>query len=273
MNDFTEALTTPYPINAEQVAFFRKNGYIKLKQVLSPEVIEAYNVAITQQVQELNTLHLPMEERNTYQKAFLQVMNLWTKSEIVKTFVMSPRLGQIAADLLEVSGVRLYHDQALYKEPGGGITPWHADQFYWPMSSDRTITAWIPLQATPLEMGALAFAASSHTVDLGRSLPISDESEKQIQTALQAHDFAYVETPYDLGEVSYHLGWTFHRAGANTSQHPRSVMTMIYMDENMQLAQPANANQERDWHNWCPGAQVGQVIDTPLNPVTFSHQA
>ena len=37
-----------------------------------------------------------------------------------------------------VAGVRMYHDQALYKEPGGGITPWHVDQVYWPVSNNNT---------------------------------------------------------------------------------------------------------------------------------------
>ena len=37
--------------------------------------------------------------------------------------------------------VRLYHDQALFKEAGGGITPWHQDQHYWPLDTDRTITS------------------------------------------------------------------------------------------------------------------------------------
>lgn len=42
--------------------------------------------------------------------------------------------------------MRLYADQALYKEPHGGYTPWHCDAFYWPLASDKAITAWIPLQ-------------------------------------------------------------------------------------------------------------------------------
>lgn len=56
--------------------------------------------------------------------------NLWQHSERAHELVFSRRLAQIAAELLRVDGVRLYHDQALYKEPGGGITPWHADQYY-----------------------------------------------------------------------------------------------------------------------------------------------
>ncbi len=46
----------------------------------------------------------------------------------------------------QVEGVRVYADQALYKEPHGGYTPWHCDAFYWPLATDKAITAWVPLQ-------------------------------------------------------------------------------------------------------------------------------
>jgi hypothetical protein len=64
-------------------------------------------------------------------------------------------MARIAAKLMDVDGVRLYHDQALYKEPIGGITPWHADEFYWPLSNDNTVAAWIPLLSIPLRWGPL----------------------------------------------------------------------------------------------------------------------
>jgi Phytanoyl-CoA dioxygenase (PhyH) len=82
-------------------------------------------------------------------------------------------MARIAAKLMDVDGVRLYHDQALYKEPIGGITPWHADEFYWPLSNDNTVAAWIPLLSIPLEMGSLAFAESSQNVEIGRNFEIS----------------------------------------------------------------------------------------------------
>ena len=122
-----------YPLSDAQIAFFRKNGFIKLSQVLSPELLEHYGREINRLTLELNTQTLPLEQRNTYDKAFLQVMNMWLSSERVREFVLGKRLGRIAAELLEVDGVRLYHDQSLYKEAGGGITPTHADQYYWPL--------------------------------------------------------------------------------------------------------------------------------------------
>jgi ectoine hydroxylase-related dioxygenase (phytanoyl-CoA dioxygenase family) len=197
-------------------------------------------------------------------------MNLWVESERVKEFVLGKRLAQIAAELMQVSGVRLYHDQALYKEAGGGLTPWHADQYYWPVASDKTVTAWVPLQETPFEMGPLAFCEKSHRFQAGRDLEISDESEMTLKQALES--FSMEESAFALGDVSFHSGWTFHRAGANSSGRPREVMTVIYMDENMKLAAPRNKNQVADTERWCPGAKVGEVIASPLNPVIYSHR-
>lgn len=263
-------LSGHYPLTSAHHAFFKENGYLKLKQVLRPATIEHYGREITEQVRRLNTLHLPMEQRSTYQKAFLQVMNIWTKSDVVKEFAFSRKLARLAAELLGVSGVRMYHDQALYKEPSGGITPWHADQYYWPVSSERTITAWVPLQATPLEMGPLAFARRTHRMAFGRELEISDDSEALIQKSLKEAQADIDETPYDLGELSFHLGWTFHRAGANRSNAPRKVMTMIYVDENIRLIEPKTKAHENDRATWCPGVEVGGVLDSPLNPVLWS---
>ena len=128
-NDLRIMLDEPYDVTPEQVAFFQKNGFIKIKNVLSPELVAYMKETISSEVDRLNTQDLPMDQRDTYGKAFLQVMNIWTQSEPVKAIVFSKRLAKIAADLMKVSGVRLYHDQALYKEPGGGHTPWHADQY------------------------------------------------------------------------------------------------------------------------------------------------
>ncbi|MEM7367724.1 MAG: phytanoyl-CoA dioxygenase family protein [Bacteroidota bacterium] len=265
-----DELNQAFVLNQEQIDFYRENQYIKLKQVFSAEILRHFARIIAQKVQELNTMNLPMEERDTYNQAFLQVMNLWTQDEQVKRFVFSRRLARIATQLMGVSGVRMYHDQALFKEAGGGFTPWHADQYYWPLSNDNTVTAWIPMQETPLEMGPLEFSAKSFQLQGGRKLKISDDSERIIAKKLRLNDFDQVIEPFELGEVSFHSGWIFHRAGANQTDQMRQVMTVIYMDEQMRLIEPQNSNQQADWDAWCPGAKIGKVIDTELNPVMYS---
>jgi ectoine hydroxylase-related dioxygenase (phytanoyl-CoA dioxygenase family) len=263
-------LDSPYTLSKDAIQHFQTEGYVKLKHVLSPEVLDYYGREITSWVHKLNSNTKPMSERNTYQKAFIQVHNLFRHSEVAKAFCFSSRLARIAAELMGVKGVRLYHDQALYKEPNGGVTPWHADQFYWPLSTPNTVTVWIPFQATPIEMGPLAFAARSQNFEFGRDMAISDESEKQLAAALDKQNFVYNETPFDLGEVSYHYGWTFHRAGPNLSKLPRAVMTMIYMDADIKVIQPKNSAQEADLAHWLPGCKPGEIANSELNPVLYS---
>jgi ectoine hydroxylase-related dioxygenase (phytanoyl-CoA dioxygenase family) len=264
-----EFLKTPYQLTKEQVEYYDKNRFIKLKQVLNEETIAFYNTEISEQVAAMNTTQTSLNDRDTYGKAFLQLFNLWRENETIRELVLSQRLGKIAADLMQTDGSRIYHDQALFKEPGGGITPWHADQYYWPLATDKTITAWIPLQHTPLEMGPLEFSAGSQTIVEGRELAIGDESENKIAQKLKVTDFKHIIEPFDLGEISFHSGWVFHRAGANQTNQMRKVMTVIYMDKNMQLKQPENDNQINDWNTWCPGALVNEIIQTPINPVVY----
>lgn len=262
-------LDEPYTLTAEQVSFYQKNRYIKLKHVLNEETLDFFNNAITVRVNQMKTIDTPLEQRSTYGKAFLQLFNLWCEDEVVKKLIFSKRLGKIASDLMQTDGVRIYHDQALFKEGGGGITPWHADQYYWPLETDKTVTAWMPLQATPLELGPLEFSAASHQIVEGRELEIGDESEAVIQQKLRVTDFKHVIEPFDAGEISFHSGWVFHRAGANVTNQMRKVMTIIFMDKDMKLKAPENKNQINDWNTWCPGATVGEVINSPINPIIY----
>lgn len=264
-------LNEPFEIRNEQIEFYKQHSYIKIKEVLTPEIINHFNSVISKKVSELNQVEIPLEERDTYGKAFLQLFNLWTHNEEIKKLIFSKRLGKLAADLMQVDGVRMYHDQALFKEAGGGITPWHADQFYWPLSSDKAITIWIPLQKTPLEMGPLEFSAGSEKITFGRDLSISDKSEQAINKNLKINDLPHIIEPFDIGEVSFHSGWVFHRAGANVTKETRKVMTIIYIDKDMTLKNPENDNQVNDWNTWCPGVSIGEVINSELNPVLFEN--
>ena len=262
-------LNEPYPLTPVLPVRFRESGFIKLKNIFSRAILDHYGREISAQVQQRNTLTKPMHERNTYEKAFLQIMNLWETSPVAKEFVFGKRLARLAAELMGVRGVRLYHDQALYKEPGGGMTPWHADQYYWPVSTENTITAWIPLQPTPLEMGPLAFSSGSHKYNVGRELEISDDSEKRISKELLERGLPQEKSAFDLGEVSFHFGWTFHRAGTNRSPDPRRVMTVIYVEDGCHVIAPKNKNHVNDLARWMPGFKPGYLVDSALNPVLY----
>lgn len=256
------------PTLAQRDAFSR-DGFVHLKGCLPRDMVRDARETITRLTLALNTEHRPLAERTTYERAFLQVMNLWERDEEVRHFVFDASLARIAAKLLGVDSVRLYHDQSLYKEPGGGFTPAHADQYYWPMATDRTVTAWIPLQPVPARMGPLGFYRGSQSVAFGRDLPISDESEEKIRANMKREGFDYVEAPFDLGDVSFHLGWTFHRAGPNADTVPRSVMTIIYMEASARLKTALDPVQENDRRQWCPDTAPGKIVSGRKNPILY----
>ena len=181
-------LNLEFKLTKDQISFYKSNNFIKIKNVFSEAVINNYNEIISKKVDSLNIQKIELSKRDTYGKAFLQLFNLWQKDKKIKELVFSKRLASIARQLMQVKGVRLYHDQALFKEAGGGITPWHADQYYWPLSSEKTITAWIPLQKVTLNMGPLEFSAGSQKIIYGRELSISDESEIKIDKKLRLTD-------------------------------------------------------------------------------------
>ncbi len=267
MND--EPLSKKYLLSNAQKLSFAENGHILLPGVLIPQETAAYQPVINHTSYLYSTEKRRLEERDTYGKAFLQIMNLWRHHEQVKKFVFAKRFAQIAADLLGVEKVRLYHDQALFKEPRSGHTPWHQDQYYWALDTDKTITMWMPLIDIEEPMGMLAFASGSHKFGAIGSIEISDESEAAYDKYIAQHDFPIVKAEkMNAGDATFHAGWTIHSAGGNQSPTTtREVMTIIYFADGARITSPQNQNQADDIAAWMGGKQVGEIADSDLNPV------
>jgi hypothetical protein len=262
-------LDQSYALTEGQIDEYRRTGAVHLSRVLDSETLSSVRSTIRRLTREGDRATKPLDERDTYGRAFTQVFNLWRRDELARALAFSTRLAGIAAGLMGCNGVRMYHDQALFKEAGGGHTPWHCDQFYWPVATDNTITAWIPMQATPLEMGPLAFAKGSHNLEAGRGLSISDESEQMLSDMLA--DYPHEEIPFELGDVSFHAGWVYHHARGNSTGKPREVFTIIYLDKDARLRSPASPFEAFDARTWCPGVEPGELVDSEINPVLYEH--
>ena len=267
MTAFLPLLNDRYDVAPEAVAAYRKNGHVLLRGVAATDEVAAFRPLISSAVTRFNRESRPLAERDTYGKAFLQVMNLWCDDADVRRFVLAARFARVAAELLDAPGVRIYHDQALVKEPGGGHTPWHQDAIYWPIDGTRCVTMWMPLVDVTPEMGVMTFVDGSNSGELGAEA-ISDDSEAHFD-ALVSRTAANLSVPVAMaaGDATFHGGWTLHKAGANVSAITREVMTVIYFASDLTVQTPTNEPQRRDLARWLPGLVPGDLAASELNPV------
>lgn len=263
-------LERSYPLADEQVRRFRRDGHVFLPQLLPAEALAPFRDAIVATANASVRETRALEERDTYGKAFLQMFNLWTLDDAVASFVLAPRFAAVAARLLGVPALRLYHDQALFKEPGGGITPWHQDQHYWPLATDRTITLWMPLVDVAENMGMMRFADGAHAHGRIAKAGISDSSEAFYERYVAAKGFPISpERRARAGDASFHAGWALHRAPPNTSATRRDVMTVIYYADGVRVADPVYPEARGDLRAWLGDLPPGAPAATRLNPLVW----
>ena len=102
------------------------------------------------------------EESSYYNRVFVQRINLWTDHEGMRGLMLDPRLGKLASELARVDGMRIWHDQALIKQPWANPTGWHLDNPYWSYSSRAAISIWVALDDATRDNGCLYFLPGTH---------------------------------------------------------------------------------------------------------------
>ncbi|GMA61140.1 phytanoyl-CoA dioxygenase family protein [Alicyclobacillus fastidiosus] len=267
----TPTLEEEYMLSETQITEFQKNGHLYLKGVASKQAVDVYRPRIEQAVKERNQQTKALSERDTYGKAFIQISNIWATHANVAHFVLARRFAKLAADLMGVDGVRIYHDQALFKEPSGGHTPWHQDQVYWPLDTRNTITLWMPLVDIPKEVGTMTFASASHTKGFISKLEISDESHKNLKEYIEYHQLPQVNYgEMSAGDATFHYGWTLHSAPGNPTKQVREVMTIIYFADGARVIEPDSNARKNDLKSWLPELAPGDLAKSRLNPLVYT---
>jgi ectoine hydroxylase-related dioxygenase (phytanoyl-CoA dioxygenase family) len=212
----------------------------------------------------------PQGRISDYSAMFTQVTNVWTMDAKVEEFIRSERFARIAAGLMGVKGVRLYHDQALIKEPGGKATPWHQDQYYWPLDTEHTVTMWMPLVDVTPEMGSMSFVPGTHRNASFQSMAISDTSQEYFEKFIRESGSDTPSYSLKAGDATFHAGWTLHSAHANNSAKRREVITIIFYADGTRILVPDNEHRKVDMEVFHPGQKPGEIAASHLNPALYA---
>jgi len=262
-------LSKPYSVGVEQSAQYRHDGHILLPGVASAEEIEYYRPMIVGLIDELAKSRDLQVRVDGTKPLFIQATNLWQKSEEIREFVFAGRFARIAAELMGVNGVRLYHDRGLIKEPGGYATPWHKDHYSWPLATHHTVKMWLALSDIQVEMGAMRFATGTHRSGSFPEVRMSYDSQELFDRIIRDHKIPVVSYSMKAGDATFHSGETLHAALANTSTKRREVIAIIYYADGTRVMEPNHDHRRLDMQEYLPGLKAGDLAASALNPLLY----
>ena len=262
-----EELRTPFRLLKKDRKEFQQNGFVKLKKILTPGAVVRLRQELVRLLGESFKSSLDGDVRDR----FLSLEMAWLNNPLIKAYVLSERIGKICAELLNVDSVRLYHDNILSKEPGCGRTPWHYDDHHFPLATDDVVTAWIPAQPIPVEMGPLSFAKPLSVYELVKDIEFNkfDTSyDRKINEIFKERKVAVEDSAFDIGEVSFHHNRSFHTAASNKTVQSRVVLASTYFADGARIVdEPTMVSG--DWEKFIPGAGPGDIAASELNPICW----
>ena len=232
-----------YEVTADEVEYYRKNGFVVIEDFLSAGELEHWRTTVMGAVKERAGQKMPgkeikvgesdgiNEDEAYYGKVFDQLLNLWQTDAGVKELMCDERIGQMAAQLSGADGIRIWHDQALFKRPWANPTSWHLDTPFWSFSDRRALSIWIALDDATYQNGCLYFIPGSYHETESVNKGIGKNMDGIFEVYPQFVKVNSVAAPMKAGSCSFHNGLTIHGAGPNMTSGYRRAMTCAYMPD------------------------------------------
>lgn len=264
-------------ITQEQVDYYQENGFVVLEDFLDPEELETWREAVSGAVADRKQRKLAAagiaedDERWTagesyYDYVFVQRINLWQDNPKVKELIVNRDIGQMATTLAQTEGMRIWHDQALIKQPWANATGWHLDDPYWSFYSRNAVSIWIALDDATFSNGCLYFLKGSHRVTTYDNVGIGQNMADIFKVYPNLAETESAAAPMKAGSCSFHNGLIVHGAGANMTSGWRRAMTCGFMP----YGSTFNGNQNILTDEQFASFQVGDEInDDSQNPVVY----
>ena len=252
-----------YRITKEQQEFYRLNGFVVIEDFLDSQELETWRSvtedAVQQRMRERNGLTNQDDPDAFYSQVFVQCVRLADTHEGMARLMLDARLGEAAATLAGVQGIRIWHDQALFKQPYGNPTGWHLDNPYWSFYSRDAISIWVALDRATLANGCLWYMPGTHKTARIDNSGIGANIASLFKIYPEWATMSAVPAPCPAGSAVFHNGLTAHGAGANMTRYPRRAMTCAYMPDGSTFNGQKNVLRD----DYFQSLKVGDVLDDP----------
>eukprot|EP01052_Picozoa_sp_SAG31_P024157 SAG31_NODE_2036_length_6607_cov_5.713430_8_plen_175_part_00 len=158
-------------VTAAMVREYQRNGFIRVDGFLDTDELQHWRVALDEAVEQrggvgAGGLKLPTVDddhpvdeeqwRDGQTPAtgpYTQRLQLWKTHEHFRKIFLDPKLGEMVTKLACVSGMRIWHDQTLIKEPWAPPSTFHLDNTLWSFHNHESISIWVALDDTTVQNG------------------------------------------------------------------------------------------------------------------------
>ena len=217
-------------LSPEQIAQYRRDGYLYPVECLSPEEVRHYRACLED---------FEREQGDTFGKLPGLVRS---KSHLLFTWmdelVRHPKVLDAVESIIGPN-ILIYHLTSWLKEPNEpSHVSWHQDGTYFGLEPPEQVTAWIGLTDATPEMGFIKLLPGTHVIG---QQPHDDTSTpgnllSRGQTIRRKLDYEkYVLMPLRAGQVSLHHTHVVHCSEPNRTQRRRIGIGVSYIPTHCRL--------------------------------------
>ena len=217
-----------YVVTATDVDAFRRDGYVHLRGVMSPdemaEIETVYDQFLRREIvvpgKDFNDMTTGEHDTDPSGYAIVNVMLPRRYHPDWQGNIFEQRAASVAEQLCG-EGMTIDFDQLLAKAPGrdDAVFGWHQDQAYWIDTEDRrTATCWLAVDDSTTENGCLQFLPGSHREPVRAHRPLhGDRSESHTLVTDLRPDDVMRPVPISRGDITVHGEGILHGSGGNAS--------------------------------------------------------
>lgn len=272
--------SSEFKLTADQVEEFQRHGAICIRQLFSAEEVALLTTGIEQ------NLAKPSERAKVASSPddpgwFFEDFCNWQEVAAYRQFIFDSRVGAVAAQLMQSSTARLYHDHLLVKEPNTQQrTPWHQDQPYYNVEGRQNCSMWMPVDPVSRE-ATLEFVGGSHLGPWLMPRTFLDNQARWFPEGSLA-DLPDIEADRSAWNI---LGWqlepgdvvffhmlTLHASAGVSGNRRRRAFSVRFLGDDMRHA-PRHWKTSPEFPGLVEELAEGAQLEHPLFPLLYPEQS
>jgi len=272
--------TSEFKLTADQVEEFQRHGAICIRQLFSAEEVALLTTGIEQ------NLAKPSERAKVASSPddpgwFFEDFCNWQEVAAYRQFIFDSRVGAVAAQLMQSTTARLYHDHLLVKEPNTQQrTPWHQDQPYYNVEGRQNCSMWMPVDPVSRE-ATLEFVGGSHLGPWLMPRTFLDNQARWFPEGSLA-DLPDIEADRSAWNI---LGWqlepgdvvffhmlTLHASAGVSGNRRRRAFSVRFLGDDMRHA-PRHWKTSPEFPGLVEELAEGAPLEHPLFPLLYPQQS